>query len=1048
MKEKKHQTTPRFKCIGMLLTLALILIGQVAQAQSKQVTGVVKDATGETVIGASVLEKGTPSNGTITDMDGNFKLTVSSGNATLQISFVGYQTQEISLNGKSSIAVTLKEDSEMLEEVVVVGYGAQKKESVIGAISQVSSKDLLSTPAANVSQAIAGKIPGVITSQTSGAPGADDAQIFIRGRATFAGDAQPLILVDGVERAFSQIAPDDIETISVLKDASATAVYGVRGANGVMLITTKRGKEQKPEVSLTANWQIQSPTRGDTYLNSYQSVVLLEEALRNDGINSWYSDNDIEMYRKSVAGQLSGVDAMLYPNVNWYDEVLNSTAPAQRYNVSIRGGTKRMRYYASGEFYDQTSMYKNLSNDAYGNKSSLNFRRYAFRANTDFFLTKDLTFSVNFGTRFEERRGPKTTERGDYSEVFYEINHTPGWIFPVAYEVQSGETTRSLYGGSSQYQNNIVAALAEGGYYRSVNTINETNFIVDYKLDWLTEGLSVKGMLSFDYENEHRRNYTKNFATYELNNRDNYNSIDAYNKFNTDTELAYGSSFTSIYKLYMEAQVNYARKFGKHDVTGMMLYMQNDYRNKAELAERYQGIVGRVTYGYDDRYLFEFNAGYNGSENFMKGKRFGFFPSVALGWLMSEEPWMEPLKNTFDKIKFRASMGQAGNDNIGGRRFAYLTTLKTDASGYTWGTTGQKNYDKGITEGEIGVTNLTWETATKSNLGLEVGLWNALDITVDVFREKRKNIFMQRRIIPTQTGFITNPWANYGKVTNGGMEVSINLHKQLNKDWFTSFYGNFTFAKNRVDEYDEAPSKIGTYRGQTGRSMNELWGLTAERLFTADDFESDGSLKFGIPKQEVGADKLYPGDIKYVDMNGDGKITEEDEGYIGGTEDPRIVYGFGGVIAYKNIDFNFFFQGTADAHRVIGNSTIFLPGSGTTVQGNAYSENLDDRWTDDNQDPYAFWPRLTYGPNKNNYRASTWWKKDMSFLRLKTVEIGYTFPKKWMEKIYSKGARVFVSGNNLLCFSPFKLWDPELGTNNGLKYPMNRSILFGIDINF
>lgn len=364
------------------------------------------------------------------------------------------------------------------------------------------------------------------------------------------------------------------------------------------------------------------------------------------------------------------------------------------------------------------------------------------------------------------------------------------------------------------------------------------------------------------------------------------------------------------------------------------------------------------------------------------------------------------------------------------------------------GTTGQKNYDKGITEGEIGVTNLTWETATKSNLGLEVGLWNALDITVDVFREKRKNIFMQRRIIPTQTGFITNPWANYGKVTNGGMEVSINLHKQLNKDWFTSFYGNFTFAKNRVDEYDEAPSKIGTYRGQTGRSMNELWGLTAERLFTADDFESDGSLKFGIPKQEVGADKLYPGDIKYVDMNGDGKITEEDEGYIGGTEDPRIVYGFGGVIAYKNIDFNFFFQGTADAHRVIGNSTIFLPGSGTTVQGNAYSENLDDCWTDDNQDPYAFWPRLTYGPNKNNYRASTWWKKDMSFLRLKTVEIGYTFPKKWMEKIYSKGARVFVSGNNLLCFSPFKLWDPELGTNNGLKYPMNRSILFGIDINF
>ena len=433
-------------------------------------------------MGASVIEKGTAT-GTATDLDGNFVLFVKNpATAVLVVSYVGYETQEVALKGQTNVTVTLKESSAVLDEVVVVGYGQQKKESVIGAISQVNSADLLETPSANLSQAITGKIPGVITSQTSGAPGSDDASIFIRGRATFAGDAQPLILVDGIERSFANIAPDDIETISVLKDASATAVYGVRGANGVMLITTKRGKEQKPVVNLTANWQWQTPTRKDTYLDSYQSVTLLEEALANDGLPSQFSAADIEMYRQSVAGNLSGVDALLYPNVDWYDEILRSSAPAQRYNASIRGGTKRMRYYASLEYYDQSSLFKELSRDQYGNKSSQNFRRYGFRANADFFLTSDLTLSVNFGTRFEELRDPNSNESGVYSNIFYQLNHTPGWLFPVAYQVQNGDEMKTLWGGSSQYQNNVYGTLAVGGYYKGIKTINETNFIVDYDL--------------------------------------------------------------------------------------------------------------------------------------------------------------------------------------------------------------------------------------------------------------------------------------------------------------------------------------------------------------------------------------------------------------------------------------------------------------------------------------------------------------------------------------------------------------------------------------
>jgi TonB-linked SusC/RagA family outer membrane protein len=428
---------------SLLMALFLVMAGALSAVAQVTVKGVVKDATGDEVIGASVLVKGTTM-GTITDIDGQFQFQVKDTKGILQVSYVGYETQEIPMNGKTQFIIILKEDSETLDEVVVVGYGAQKKESVVGAISQVNSKELLSTPAANVSQAIAGKIPGVITTQTSGAPGSDDTQINIRGRATFAGDGSPLILVDGVEREFSQIAPDDIETISVLKDASATAVYGVRGANGVMLITTKRGREQKPEVNLTANFQIQSPTRKDTYLNSYQSVLLLEEALANDGLPSQFSASDIEMYRKSCNGELSGLEAMLYPNVDWYDEVLRSSAPAQRYNVSVRGGTRRMRYYASGEYYNQEGLVKNLSNDQYGNSSAPGYRRYAFRANMDLFLTTDLTFSVNFGTRFEERRGSNTSESSTYSQTFYELNHTPSWLFPVSYTAQNGEKTETL----------------------------------------------------------------------------------------------------------------------------------------------------------------------------------------------------------------------------------------------------------------------------------------------------------------------------------------------------------------------------------------------------------------------------------------------------------------------------------------------------------------------------------------------------------------------------------------------------------------------------
>jgi TonB-linked SusC/RagA family outer membrane protein len=1038
MKEKITSKQPKLKSLGMLLTFVFLLLGQMAFAQ-KEVKGVVKDPTGETVIGASILEKGT-TNGTITDFDGNFVLTVSD-NAVLQISYIGFQTQEINVKGKTSFVVTLKEDSEVLDEVVVVGYGAQKKESVVGAISQVSSKELLKSPAGNVSQALAGKIAGVVTSQTSGAPGADDAQIYIRGRATFAGDAQPLILVDGVERQFSQIAPDDIESISVLKDASATAVYGVRGANGVMLITTKRGKEQKPVVSVTANWQIQSPTRNSKYLNSYESVKLLEEAYRNDGMPSQYSAEDIEMYRRSVAGELSGVEAMLYPNVDWYDEVLRSSAPAQRYNISIQGGTKRMRYYASGELYDQQGLYKNLSNDPYGNSSNIGYRRYAFRANMDFFLVKNLTFSINFGTRFEERRGPNTNESGSYSEVYYELNHTPGWLFPVSYTVDDGGVEKILYGGTSQYQNNIVARLTEGGFYRASNTINETNFIANYDLGWLTEGLSVKGMLSFDYDSYYKRMFQASFATYELTDRNNYQSLLGYNKFNRDTELAYsGYSNTTTYKLYMEAQVNYARKFGKHDVTAMLLYNQNDYRFQAELAKRYQGLVGRVTYGYDDRYLAEFNAGYNGSENFMKGKRFGFFPSFSLGWRINNEAFMEGTRNWLDNLKIRASYGQVGNDiykvNGAEQRFLFEQKWEQISNDYTFGTTGQT----GIWEARYPNYAVTWERAHKYNAGLEFSFKNGLlSGNIDYFYEKRNDILTEYLTRPQWVG-VAIAAGNLGKTKNQGMELELKHAYHIGNDFNYSLGFTFSHARNEILDMDEPDLKTD-YRKREGHPINQYFGLICDGFVTQADLDNPD-----FPKSTY-TENVQVGDLKYRDMNKDGFIDDRDETFVGYSDIPENIYALNLGLNYKGWGFSIMFQGVNHVSRYYDAEAMYA-----FVNGGKVKEHHLQRWNPELSEAEnlanAKYPLLHYAGNgDHNQRSNSFFLKDGSFLRLKNIELSYNLPVKWIKHVGMTDCRLFMNANNLVTWDKLDgLVDPE--SNGSNRYPIMKSVNFGVNIKF
>ncbi len=1025
------------RSFSLRLLLPLLLLALAAfPAAAQIVKGVVTDPSGEPLIGATVLEKGS-TNGTATDIDGMFQLNLKDARkGILVVSYVGFASQEIPVAGKTDFKIVLQEESEVLNDLVVVGYGQQKKESVVGAISQVNSGDLLETPSANLSQAIAGKIPGVITSQTSGAPGADDAAIYIRGRATFSGDAQPLILVDGIERSFSQIAPDDIETISVLKDASATAVYGVRGANGVMLITTKRGKDQKPVVSLTASWQWQTPTRKDTYLDSYQSVSLLEEALANDGLPSQYSSSDIEMYGRSVAGQLSGIDALLYPNVDWYDEILRSSAPSQRYNASVRGGTKRMRYYASLEYYDQESLFKNLSNDPYGNSSSLNYKRYGFRANADFFLTKDLQLSVNFGTRFEERRGPNSDERDNFSNIFYQLNHTPGWLFPIAYQVSDGDMTKTLYGGSSQYQSNVYATLAEGGYYKGTNTVNETNFIADYKMDWLTPGLSARAMMSFDYESYHRTLYSKGFATYELNDRANYESIDAYNRFNKDTQLTNSRDSFSLYKLYMEAQVNYSRVFDDvHDVTAMVLYMQNDLRRNSELARRYQGVVGRVTYAFDSRYLFEFNAGYNGSENFAKGRRFGFFPAFSAGWRISQESFMERTSDWLSNLKLRASYGQVGNDNANNQRFLYEQKWSQIGNDYYFGNSGVT----GIFEQQYPNYLVTWERAHKYNVGLEFGFFNnALSGNIDFFWEKRNNILAEYQTRPLWFGS-TSALGNLGKTENKGFEIELHYSNMIGNDFKYNIGATYSHAKNKITEMNEPAGKTD-YRKRTGHVINQYFGLVADGFVTKADIDGGN-----LPVSTFG--DVKPGDLKYRDMNKDGFIDERDDTFIGYSDIPENTYAINLGAEWKGIGFSMMFQGVDHVSRYYDAEAMFA-----FVAGGKVKVHHLDRWNPSRSEAEnlanAKYPLLHYDSYGNhNQRANSFFLKNGSFFRLKNIELSYSLPEKWIKHVGMSQCRVFFNANNLVTWDHLNgLTDPE--SNGSTRYPICKTMNVGLNIQF
>lgn len=1004
--------------------------GQAPNAQQEKITirGNITDMGSEPLVGVSIRIKGSDQAAGISDANGYYTIDVPDRYTVMEFIYKGFLTQEQTAGDRQIINVIMQEDVGQLDEVVVVGYGIQKRASVVGAISTVAPERLAAGTTRSVSNNLAGQLAGIIGVQRSGEPGYDNSNFWIRGISTFQGTRNPLVLVDGIERSLNDIDPEEIESFSILKDASASAVYGVRGANGVILINTKRGRIGKPSISIKAEHAITEPTKLPSFVGAADYLEVLNSIEREAGRQPMYTDEYIMNTRNRV-------DPELYPDVNWMNEVLKSMGNNTRASLDVNGGSEKIRYSFVAAFYREGGILQR--DESQGWNSSLRLSRYNIRSNVDIDLTSTTLMRVNIGGYLQERISPPQS----IDEIFNQAFQTPPYVHPPYYS--TGEIPKV------PERTNPWALLTQTGYERNNRNKLETLFAIEQDLKMLLPGLKIKGTFSFDSYNSNSVRRSKSPDYYNpATSRDPETGelnlvVSSYGQMFLDhsNSTEFGNKST-----YLEGVITYDRTFNSdHAVNALFMYNQRHYDDGGTLPFRFQGIAGRLSYSFKSRYIAEFNFGYNGSENFAKGNRFGFFPSVAAGWIMSEEEFMSSVRDVLTKLKFRGSWGLVGNDRFD-VRFPYISSID-GTDGYWWGYSRDEFHRAGRREGNIANTGLKWETVAKTNLGVEIGLWNAIDLQVDFFKERREDIFMRRTIMPASAGFVQMPYANFGKVDNTGIDVALNVNRQINKNFFISALATFTYARNEIIEMDEALGVIGTNRSRTGHSVNQIFGLIDDGLFTEDDFADvgQGILRDGVPLHTFGP--VRPGDIKYVDVNDDGKIDALDETAIGGTWDPEIVYGFGANMVYKNFDLAFFFQGNTLTDRVIGRDNLFIPGAGMGGVGNFFS-NVDDRWTVENPSQDVFYPRLYAGLNQNNQQSSTWWLKDMSMLRLKNLELGYSFSTRLIRGAGMKNARLYLRATNLFTISQFKLWDPEIDSTEGKRYPLVRSYSIGFNIGF
>lgn len=1021
-----------------LITCILLLSCSMGTwAQNIVVTGVVTDAQKEPLIGVNVAVKDVPGLGAITDINGKYKISIEPYQRLI-FSYVGFDKVEVLIKEQRVVNVSMKESAaSSLDEVVITGTGVQKKLTVTGAITTVNVSDLTHTANGNVVNALAGNVAGVLAMQTSGQPGRNTSEFWIRGISTFGASTSALVLVDGFERDLDDVNIEDIESFSVLKDASATAIYGSRGANGVVLITTKHGKAGKINIDAKVETSYNTRTITPKFVDGYTYATMMNEARITRNQEPIYQQDELDLLRM-------GLDPDLYPNVDWTDLLLKDGAMTYRANVNMNGGGSTARYFVSLSYLKEDGMYKTDETLRKDYNTNANANTWNYRLNTDIDITKTTLLKVGVSGSLK-----KYNEPGLSGDVWKSLMYQNPISVPVMYS--NGYVPAY---GTGDRTNPWVLATQTGYKEHWENTI-QSNLTLEQKLDFITQGLKFVGRFGFDTWNKNNIDRIKWPEQYKAQRFRDENGNLVFDRITEEQKMKQTSSAEGNRNEIFEAELHYDRGFKEHHVSGLLKFNQDSKvftvgtgeDLKKGIARRHLGLAGRVSYNWNYRYFADFNFGYNGSENFADGHRFGFFPAVSAAWNVAEEPIIKKNLKWMNMFKIRYSFGKVGNDvlKIGNDeyRFPYLYTIG-DGSGYTWADYNYNNSYSGKRYTDLASNYATWEIATKHDLGVDLALFNdKFTATVDYFHEQREGIWMERKYLPSIVGLGSNPRANVGKVLSEGFDGNFAFREKINKVDIT-VRGNITYSQNTILEKDEE-NNVYPYQMERDYRVNQAKGLIALGLFKDyDDIRNS-------PKQEFGT--VQPGDIKYKDVNGDGVVNDGDKVAIGATTKPNMIYGFGISASWKGLDVNVHFQGAGKTSFFIEGATVHAFSAGEW--GNILSDVANsNRWIDHEisgtmatENPNASYPRLSYGGNSNNYRQSTFWLRNGSYLRLKTLEVGYSIPKPLVNKIRFNNIRLFLRGSNLLTFSSFKLWDPELGSSTGTEYPLAKSLTLGLSVN-
>lgn len=1034
-----------------------VLSQQQQTTKTYTIKGVVVDGNNDPVIGASIIIPGT-STGTTTDLDGNFTLKVPAGSKTIEITYIGFSKKVIPFNPNNLNAfrvIEMKEDAVALDDVTVVAFAKQKKESVLGSVTTIKPSELKTT-SSNLTTGFAGKLAGVIAYQRSGEPGQDNAEFFVRGVTTFGtGKANPLILIDNIELTandLSRLNPDDIASFSVLKDATATALYGARGANGVILVTTKEGTEGNMKLSFRLENSFSSSAKDVDIADPLTFMKLHNEAVRTRDPLA-----QLPYLESAIAAREQGLNPYVYPLVDWKEMLFKDFTTNQRGNLNINGGGKVARYYIALSYSRDNGILKTDESNSFNNNIQLN--KYTVRSNVNINLTKTTELAVRVSGTFDSYQGPLAGGTDMYTKA---IKANPV-LFPAYYAPDKTHqfANHLLFGnygsGGGEYMNPYAEMCR--GYKESEETAILAQLELKQDFDFITKGL--KGRILGNSTRNSSYDLTRAYIPfyYSMGGYDKYTNEYTLMDMNPDDGTDYllyspgGKKVSS--SIYLETSLSYDRTFAeKHSVSGMLVYTAREGKTANEktlqlsLPSRNLGLAGRFTYGFDERYYAEFNFGYNGSERFDKNHRWGFFPSAGLGWVVSKEKFWDnkPISKFMNLLKLKASYGLVGNDNITDdktERFFYLSEVAMNSGGYLFGTDFTSGMN-GIRFVRYANDKIGWEVSHKLNLGIETKFFDKLEFQADYFTERRTNILQSREDIPSLIGFETATKANIGEAKGSGIDMSLDYSQFFNKDFWVTVRGNFTYATSKYSKYEEPDYSSTPWLSREGRKITQSMGLIAERLFV-DDADVANS-----PKQQFG--EYMAGDIKYKDINKDGIIDDRDKVAIGNPTTPEIIYGFGFSLGYKAFDFNCFFQGSARSSFFInpGKITPFVQPTDEAMGGKKGNNALlqfiaDDHWSEENQNVYALWPRLSSTAIGNNNQTSTWWLRDGTFLRMKSAEIGYTLPQKAASKVRLQNLRIYLSGTNLFNISKFKLWDTEMG-DNGLGYPVQRVFNIGFQI--